>query len=167
MSSKASRISQRPAPSVSRASRRSARKAEPDFDEVLARSGIRCTQQRRVVYEALMERHDHPTAQDIFLQVKAKEPSISLATVYNCLETLTNTGLIRHVNLDRAPSRFCQNPDPHGHFFCDTCGSVTDVPLKRELDSLWDLPEGTVVTQAEVNLRGYCSDCAMKSAPLS
>lgn len=129
-----------------------------------ARSGIRCTQQRRLIYEALMERQNHPTAQDLFLHVKAKVPSISLATVYNSLETLTNSGLIRHVNLDRAPSRYCQNPDPHGHFFCDACGTVSDVPLRGKLETMWELPAGTVVTHAEVNLRGYCADCA-KGAP--
>ncbi len=142
-----------------------------DFDRMAARSGIRTTQQRRLVYEALMERHDHPTAQDLFLHVKAKVPSISLATVYNCLETLTNSGLIRHVNLDRAPSRYCQNPDPHGHFFCDSCGAVSDVPLRGKLDTMWELPAGTVVTHAEVNLRGYCADCAksasFENTPLS
>jgi len=149
-----------------------------DFNALIARSGIRNTQQRRYVYEALMERRDHPTAQDIFMRVKAKVPSISLATVYNCLETLTESGLIKHVNLDRAPSRYCQNPVPHGHFFCNDCGAVTDVPLRSlggEANGattsgnignigLWDTPAGAVVSHAEITLRGLCADCAAKAA---
>ncbi len=141
------------------------------FNELIARSGIRSTQQRRMVYEALMERRDdHPTAQDVFMQVKAKAPSISLATVYNCLETLSESGLIRHVNVDRAPVRYCQNPAPHAHFFCNECGAVVDVPLKTPLASLpslelsmkeiWEVPPETQVAHAEVTLRGLCAACA-------
>ena len=133
-----------------------------NFDELIARSGIRNTQQRRYVYEALMEQRDHPTAQDIFMRVKAKVPAISLATVYNCLETLTGSGLIRHVNLDRAPSRYCQNPAPHGHFFCDECGSVADVPLKTTFSETWEVPPNATVSHAEVTLRGLCADCSGK-----
>lgn len=133
----------------------------PSFDEVIARSGIRMTPQRRYVYEALMEQQDHPTAQDVFMRVKSKVPSISLATVYNCLETLTESGLIKHVNVDRAPSRYCQNPAPHGHFFCDDCGAVADIPLNsRALEELCIVPGGTTVSQCEVTLRGRCTDCS-------
>jgi len=137
----------------------------PSFDEVIARSGIRMTPQRRYVYEALMEQQDHPTAQDVFMRVKSKVPSISLATVYNCLETLTESGLIKHVNVDRAPSRYCQNPTPHGHFFCDECGAVADIPLNgRALEKLCIVPGGATVSQCEVTLRGTCPDCTGKKA---
>jgi len=138
-----------------------------NFDAMIARSGIRNTLQRRYVYEALMEHRDHPTAQDVFMRVKAKVPSISLATVYNCLETLTESGLIKHVNLDRAPSRYCQNPVPHGHFFCNECGSVADVPLKTSLSETWEVPLNTVVSHAEITLRGLCADCASSSSDIT
>lgn len=137
---------------------------DPDhLDALIAKSGLRMTAQRRHVYDALMEHNDHPTAQDVFMRVKAKVPSISLATVYNCLETLTESGLIRHVNLDRAPARYCQNNQPHGHFFCNDCGSVTDIPLKQTaLDAILEIPANTFVSQAEVTLRGLCPECAKK-----
>lgn len=134
-----------------------------NLDELIAKSGLRMTAQRRHVYDALMEHHDHPTAQDVFMRVKSKVPSISLATVYNCLETLTESGLIKHVNLDRAPSRYCQNPAPHGHFFCNDCGSCSDIPLKSTaLDDVLEIPRNTLVSHAEVTLRGLCPDCAQK-----
>ncbi len=88
-------------------------------DETIHERGFRFTTQRREVYDALMVKRDHPTAVEVFMRVKGRMPNISLATVYNCLETLTECGLVRHVNLDRAPSRYCPNLEPHGHFFCD------------------------------------------------
>jgi len=126
------------------------------------RSGIRLTPQRRYVYEALMERRDHPTALEVFLRAKSRMPTLSLATVYNCLDALTESGLIRQVNCDRASSRYCPNLIPHGHFFCSECGVVFDVPLDPSHETAWEVPDGTLVSHVEINLRGVCSSCAQK-----
>ena len=135
-----------------------------NFNDVIARSGIRLTPQRRFVYEALMDKRDHPTALEVFMRVKEKMPSISLATVYNCLETLTESGVVKHVNLDRGSSRYCPNPQPHGHFFCDDCGTVFDVPLSGPLHNAWQVPANTLVSHSEITLRGLCATCAQKPA---
>ncbi len=123
---------------------------------------FRFTRQRRVVYDALLGATDHPSAAEVFLRVKPALPSISLATVYNCLETLAEHGLIRQVNLDRGASRFCANTQRHGHFFCTGCGGVHDVdfPDAAELARAWRLSDDFVVTQADFSLRGLCPACA-------
>lgn len=135
------------------------------YDETIARMGLRFTEQRRQVYAALMARRDHPTAVEVFMRVKAKMPSISLATVYNCLETLTGCGLVRHVHHDRKSSRYCPNLEEHAHLFCEGCNRVTDVPLrgKRPTEEIWELPSDVVITQQEVAFRGLCPKCAAKS----
>lgn len=132
------------------------------YDETISEKGFRFTEQRRQVYDALMGKQDHPTAVEVFMRVKTKMPSISLATVYNCLETLTECGLVKHVHHHREPSRYCPNLDEHAHLFCETCGSVTDLPLRprRRAEDLWDLPSGVVVSQQEVSFRGLCPKCA-------
>ncbi len=110
-----------------------------------------------------MEQPDHPTANDVFMRAREKMPTISLATVYNCLEALTESGLIKHVNLERAPSRYCANTLPHGHLFCDGCGAVEDIPLKHAaLEQSWEVPAGSIVSHVEVTLRGLCPGCAGK-----
>jgi len=166
-------------PQIKPASRRpmvappASRKPTPDqredlYSQAIARSGIRLTAQRRHVLETLMETQDHPTALDVFMQVKAKVPSISLATVYNCLETLSESGLIKPVSLDRGSARYCANATPHGHFYCNQCGAVIDVPLhqpvNQSLDETWEVPPGTVVTHAEITLRGLCAPCIQDSS---
>src|SRR5438552_2501296 len=102
------------------------------YDETISRNGLRFTEQRRHVYDVLIAKRDHPTAVEVFMRVQKKLTGISLATVYNCLETLTECGLVRMVNHDREPSRYCPNLEPHGHFFCDECGTVFDVPLRKQ-----------------------------------
>jgi Fe2+ or Zn2+ uptake regulation protein len=139
------------------------------YDASISLKGFRFTKHRREVYEALMEKRDHPTAVEVFLRVKERMPKISLATVYNCLETLTACGLVKHVNIDRQSSRYCANLEDHGHFFCDQCGVVIDVPLKPEMraQDTWQVPRNAVISHQEVALRGLCPDCARDQNPSS
>jgi Fur family peroxide stress response transcriptional regulator len=137
-----------------------------EYGASLAQSGFRFTRQRRVVYDALASTEDHPTAVQVFMRVKDVMPNISLATVYNCLETLSKCGLIRQVYVEREASRFCANQVDHGHFYCTSCGRVDDVmmPSKANVIKLWQLPAHYQITQSEVSLRGICSDCATKTS---
>lgn len=124
--------------------------------------GLRMTRQRRVVYEVVQElAKDHPTASSVYALAKEKMPSISLATVYNCLETLTDAGAITQVNIDREATRFCPNLQPHAHFFCDKCDSVFDIDLHEKADasSPWALPDGSTIEQINVAMRGVCPNC--------
>ena len=129
--------------------------------------GHRMTPQRREVYEVLMKHQDHPTATEVFMRVKERMPAISLATVYNCLDTLSGAGCSIQGNVDREPSRYCGNLSPHGHFHCDECGSVLDVPLKEgaEASKAVKLPRGAVVERLEVAVRGHCPECVREMKP--
>ena len=135
------------------------------YDATIAGRGLRMTEQRRSVYDALMNRADHPTAVEVFMRVKTPRPSISLATVYNCLETLVECGLVRHVHHDREPSRYCANLEDHAHLFCAQCGSVTDLPLRsrRRAEDIWEIPDGMVLTRREVSFQGLCVPCAAEA----
>jgi len=120
----------------------------------------RLTKQRREVYDVLREQQDHPTATEVFIRAKARVPGISLATVYNCLETLTHSGLVKQVNLDRGPSRYCPNLKEHGHFHCEGCGGIMDVDLIDAPEAALALPRGSVVNRLDISLRGLCPKCA-------
>jgi Fe2+ or Zn2+ uptake regulation protein len=140
------------------------------YEEAISHGGLRFTPQRRRVFDVLLEERDHPTATEVFQRAKVGMPSISLATVYNCLETLVDCGLVRQVHIDREPTRYCANLHEHGHFICSDCGSVTDVELRSHASpnperSWWKLPPGYTVTSVEVTLRGHCPHCQNSSLP--
>ena len=92
-------------------------------------SGLRLTKQRQEVYQVLLEQRDHPTANEVYQRVRKKLPSISLATVYNCLEALVNHGLVNQVNFERSSSRFCPNLVEHGHFQDTRTGRIYDITI--------------------------------------
>lgn len=119
-------------------------------------AGLRLTRQRQEVYNVLMEKRDHPTANQVFTRVRNRIPSISLATVYNCLDALVKHRLVRQVNFDREPSRFCPNLVEHGHFSDMETGAIYDVIFKDgvSLDDVMELPVGACVSELEFTLRG-------------
>jgi Fur family transcriptional regulator, peroxide stress response regulator len=110
----------------------------------LKRNGLRPTKQRASVYKVILGKKDHPNAEEILQRVRLDLPTISMATVYNCLETLVACGLVRQVNLDRSPSRFCPNLRPHAHFECTKTGAIFDLDLNKTTISTLEaiLPKG-------------------------
>lgn len=139
----------------------SSRRQLKRYEESIAQDGLRLTRQRKHVYEVLLERQDHPTAMEVFLRAKPGMETLSLATVYNVLETLAERGLARKVHLDSGSTRYCANAARHGHFTCTSCGTVLDVPLLpgAQLEKLHQLPRGYTVTRQEVSLQGLCAGC--------
>src|ERR1700678_3229730 len=99
----------------------------------LSDSGLRSTPQREVIYSVLLKKRDHPTAEDVFARAQPEMPMISLATVYNCLETLVQCDLVRAVNFERGPTRYCPNLRPHAHFHDDRSGATHDIDLPPAL----------------------------------
>ena len=124
--------------------------------EKLARSGLRSTPQREVVYTVLLTKRDHPTADEVYVRVRAALPTISLATVYNCLEALVQCQAVRAVNFERGPTRYCPNLTPHAHFHDEVSGETHDVdlppPLLDQVKSI--LPAGYDASSVEIIFRG-------------
>lgn len=126
------------------------------LDEALERSGQRSTKQREHVFSVILEKRDHPTADEVYARARAGMPSISLATVYNCLETLVDTQLVRQVNFEREPTRYCPNLTQHAHFYCKATGEVYDVDLSDQLlkDLTSALPKGFVAESIDIAFNG-------------
>jgi Fur family peroxide stress response transcriptional regulator len=131
------------------------------LDSALLKSGQRSTKQREHIFSLLLEKRDHPTADEIFVRAKSAMPTISLATVYNCLETLVDTKLIRQVNFEREPTRYCPNLSQHAHFYCRESGEIIDVDLPEHvLNALTGvLPEGFSVQHIDISYDGTCGGC--------
>nr|ADI23079.1 Fe2+/Zn2+ uptake regulation proteins [uncultured gamma proteobacterium HF0770_07M15] len=111
----------------------------------------------------LLDKLDHPTADEVFLHAKQEKPDISMATVYNCLDALVKHHLVKQVHLDRAATRYCPNMHEHAHFQCEDCAGISDFEgASKPRQSGFKVPRGFKVTHSEVSMRGVCSDCAGK-----
>jgi Fur family peroxide stress response transcriptional regulator len=132
-------------------------KIERMLGEVRA-AGLKLTPQRLAIVRELAADPTHPTAQELYERLSPALPTMSFATVYNTLASLSAAGLCAARSLGRGPARFDPNTGEHDHAVCDGCGGVMDVPVARS-DAAPPL-EGFKVRAVERVYRGLCRDCA-------
>ena len=122
---------------------------------------IKYSRQRDAIRQNLMGRHDHPTAETVYLDIKADFPNISLGTVYRNLSLLAELGEIQKIIAVNGPDRFDGNPRPHCHFHCNGCGKVLDIPFESQ-DKLNEYAAKNfpgIIEGSNVQFYGRCSDC--------
>jgi Fur family peroxide stress response transcriptional regulator len=136
---------------------------DPDagFRAACEQAGIAATEQRRLIYRALVETADHPTAETVYLRIRKRAPRLSLATVYRNLRLFAEAGIIDEVATGASFARFDGNTRPHHHLICRKCGAVADF-YSKSLDQF--VPsrgsvEGFEVQSAKMNLFGVCASC--------
>lgn len=123
----------------------------------------RNSKQRQLVLEAVKERCDHPTADQIYLDVRAKDEKISRGTVYRNLGVLSEDGQITNVKVPAA-DRFDSRVDRHYHLFCTGCGRVFDAPMPyhEEYDGQIEEETGFQVSRHRMIFEGLCTNCIKK-----
>lgn len=75
--------------------------ARETFREFLSRKGLRVTGQRMAIFDAAYERADHFTAEDLLAEARQIDKSVSRATVYRSLPILTESGLVREIDVGK------------------------------------------------------------------
>jgi Fur family peroxide stress response transcriptional regulator len=123
--------------------------------------GLKVTPQRAAIYQALAETSRHPTADDLYRQVKRLHPMISQNTVYYSLSALQAAGLVREVNYWHDRARFDANMAAHHHLICLECRRIQDMADKT-LDRLTiarGRNTGFEVVGHRVEFYGYCANC--------
>jgi len=124
----------------------------------MEKAGTRHTRQKQAIMDFLMSVETHPTADEIFNQIRRDLPRISLATVYRNLNTMVTEGKVIELHTSRNLSRYDANTRGHAHFICDNCEVILDLPLPFiETDTL--TREGHRIHDTRLNLHGICRDC--------
>lgn len=132
-----------------------------DTQKRLAQPAVRRnTRQRQLVLDAVRARCDHPTAEDIYLDIQTVDAHVSRGTVYRNLNILAEDGLIVTVQTPGA-TRFDRRCDGHGHVICRTCGAVADIPLPYDeaLDRQASKLSGFTVESHDIVFKGTCPSC--------
>jgi Fur family peroxide stress response transcriptional regulator len=127
------------------------------------------TVQRRVVLDALLDRDDHPTVDQLFEDVNERMPGVSRTTIYRSLETLVELGLARRTNHFEASARFDGNTDHHHHLVCRCCDRVTDFdhPSLNHLAPPSLAGIAFKVLDYSIHLEGLCAECQKREGSRS
>ncbi len=124
------------------------------------------TRQRRLVYETVMKRWDHPSAEEIYKDVRKEDERISKATVYRNLKLLSESGEILHVRVAGA-DRYDRTLGDHVHLHCVLCGLVEDAPegCDTAQNAFVEEKTGMRILSYRAVYEGICRACRSKTEP--
>ncbi len=129
-------------------------------------SHFRITPQRLAVLKILISSKAHPSAEQIYDEVREQFPTMSLATVYKTANLLREMGEISELALKDGSSRFDGNPHPHPHVVCARCKTIVDFDDVC-LDSLADQvarKTGYSISTHRLDFFGLCPKCLQAQA---
>jgi Fur family peroxide stress response transcriptional regulator len=128
------------------------------------RAGLPVTTQRRAVFEAILTRQDHPTAEQLYRVVRGQLPQISRMTVHRILGTFVSLGLVAKACHPGSTARFDPRLHQHHHLVCLDCGRIIDVEDPRLNQLPWPKvnPREFQIEDYHVHFRGRCACCGRK-----
>ena len=132
------------------------------LQDALRAAGRRLTSQRRLILQVLEESNGHLDADALHDGVKARDPDVSLATVYRTLAVLREIGLVEEHRLGEDHGHYeAVRQEPHYHFTCLRCGKVIefDTSLVAQVEQDLREQEGVRVTSTHLHVSGYCAQC--------
>jgi len=109
-----------------------------DMSGKLSELGYRLTPQRIMILSAIENSDSHISAEEIYLQVRARYSHMNISTVYRTLELLSELGLVTETVMGDGRVRYHSiGKGHHHHLVCQGCGEIIDVE-ESMLSRLWD-----------------------------
>ena len=109
----------------------------------------------------VMRKGEHPTAEQVFMEMKANNPKIAQGTVYNNLNALVDEGRIIRISEPGFPDRF-DNTTRHDHMVCMKCGRLADVKLPDFTEEI-ERNSGEKIISYDLRIRYICPECRNKT----
>lgn len=119
------------------------------------------SRQRDLILSFVIQSMNHPSAEEVYLNVKEILPNISLGTVYRNLNTLADNGYIRRITVKNSHDRFDKTLCSHYHIRCVICDKVNDI-FSIDDDSLYNniiKETGFTMVSKDLVFEGICKDC--------
>lgn len=133
--------------------------------EVLVQRGISPSRPRVAILSYLQEHYNHPTADEIFRDLRDSVPTLSLTTVYNTLKLFSDKGLCLSLTINEKQVCYDGHTHSHGHFLCTRCGKIIDIPQDyAPLCNSEGFMPGHRVTEVHYYYKGICCECLSAEA---
>ncbi|NLC68699.1 MAG: transcriptional repressor [Clostridiaceae bacterium] len=134
---------------------------KPTFEDIkqqLKAKNISLSYQRLKILEYLIENRCHPTVEMIFAGLHDEIPTLSKTTIYNTLRILEEAGLVKEITTEDKEARYDIATETHGHFKCESCGTIFDFSV--DIDSIipGDLSR-FVIKDKNIYFKGLCPRC--------
>ncbi len=138
------------------------RSADDKYRDMLHTAGYRATAQRLLLLRLLQDGKGHVGADDLYARAHARDPRLSLSTVYRTLNSLKQAGLVRELHLDQDHHHYeLADKEDHYHLVCQGCGKILEVEcfVIDEMLSRIEDRYAFQVTGTQMEFVGFCADC--------
>ncbi|MDP2807203.1 MAG: transcriptional repressor [bacterium] len=117
--------------------------------------------QREKIFQIIAESRDHPTALNIYEQLRKAAPPASLGNVYRNIAIIQEEGRIASRDVGDGVVHYDAVTGDHCHFVCEHCGSVSDfdMPLHREITEEARRKSSHDIRGHTIQFHGVCRKC--------
>lgn len=127
--------------------------------DLLKKHNLKATPQRLEIL-ATIAKHGHITIDNLYAEIKDKFSSISLATIYKNINSMTEEKLLSEVKIPNSKSVYEIVKDGHAHLKCEVCGEITDMVIDSEeifkpISSEYNFK----IHHSDVIISGVCQKC--------
>ena len=120
---------------------------------------LKVTPQRIEIATALMH-YGHLSIERLYEILRAKFPSISLATIYKNLNIMGESAFVQEVKIPNAKSVYELTKETHSHLVCNECGEVQDIILDlSHMSHAAAQISHFQITKADLVFSGICKNC--------
>lgn len=128
----------------------------------LRSAGVRVSEPRRAVIDALISSPDHVSSEELALRLREQGARVSLSTVYRCLRKLVVVGVAREIRVgDTSRFELEVGRDRHDHLVCTRCGVIIEFTQERLGSLAGDIcREHGWALAPRVEIRATCGTCA-------
>lgn len=108
--------------------------AKEKFMNFLAQKNLRITSQRQTIIDTVFSTEEHFTAEQLLEWSRAKDSTVSRATVYRTLPLLTESGLVREMDFGKDykfyDPNYAEHPN-HNHIICNDCEKIVEFESEK------------------------------------
>lgn len=136
---------------------------------LLRDKGCRLTPQRLAMLRILSKSAGHPSAEQIYEQIRAAYPTTSLATIYKTLNLLKKIVEVFEVTFGVESHYDGNKPYPHPHVICTKCGQIIDPEHGTMAGISQEIAQqtGYKITHQQLNFFGLCPTCQKEGKRLN
>ena len=124
------------------------------------------TPQRLAILDYLEGNTSHPSAEEVHRAVSIRYRSLSVATVYNTLNTLAQAGALLELTIDPERKRYDPDTSCHHHLLCVLCHKIVDIPAGIAVDLPANMARNFTLLGNHISFYGHCSRCKTKGKSL-